>query len=773
MFRIVRNITGNHISNIINEIIFIDTKGKKDELEAILNNGITFNKRKYLYYGKNASMSRNGIIALIDEAIIEEVDKCAMMDIRLDKVVLSKFEAQKHLLMSSCHFIENWIPYIVIIKDYKTIIPNQHIKYVVDVEKEYIDKGTGEIKKYIEKTIQEGYKDIEICPADGAGIHSPEMSEYIHKQLNLKYKPCLYQIRMPYLKGISVEVDFKRYFKEHGVSEIIDYWGNTHSIEKIDAIWTDNMFKGVKYFKDWNEYLEKFKKYNHVFGINKWNYSDKEEPKYIQTNYQCLQTLDLPKEEFIKIADYSKQWVERILSGDLLYLLKFLGKDEDSSKYIKAIRKNPDMIKDPVVQAYVRGLLKGFIKEMKLGKLLIHGAYKFLIPDLEGFMQHAGGLQVTGCLKAGEFYSKGLHGEHLINRNPHITPSEHAILNAVENGFTKKYCKHLSNVCMLNFHDITSKRLNGADFDGDGVIVTDDKIMMSGVHRDLPIVIDIDDKITALEAEYTKENIVKYTLMSLTSDVGEISNCATGYLNKIPRNEKWAKIYKDYVCLLSVINGKEIDYAKTGVKWNIPRKIAKYSKPLPYFLKYKYERLKKFNNAPSNMNYLCWNIERWEKSLYQIKTENTFDLLYNVYIPFDEYKFQKIYALYEKFVKERNYLKEQERIIKNRQHPFYDSFTYDLSLDEIQNTKIDFSKFYNTFKKKALEICPNKQELANYAVKIVYEMHPNRDKSFAWVIAEEGLLKNLKPSNKIFSIKETNEREGCEYLGRWYKIIEL
>jgi hypothetical protein len=144
-----------------------------------------------------------------------------------------------------------------------------------------------------------------------------------------------------------------------------------------------------------------------------------------------------------------------------------------------------------------------------------------------------------------------------------------------------------------------------------------------------------------------------------------------------------------------------------------------------------------------------------------------------VYIPFDERKFNKIYALYEKFTKERNYLKEQERIIKNRQHPFNDSFTYDLSLDDIQNTKIDFNKFYNVFKKKALEICPNKQELANYAVKIVYEIHPNRDKSFAWIIAEEGLLKNLKPSNKIFNIKETHEREGCEYLGRWYKIEEI
>jgi hypothetical protein len=173
------------------------------------------------------------------------------------------------------------------------------------------------------------------------------------------------------------------------------------------------------------------------------------------------------------------------------------------------------------------------------------------------------------------------------------------------------------------------------------------------------------------------------------------------------------------------------------------------------------------------MNYLCWNIEQWEKSLYKIKPENTFGLLYNEYIPFDEKKFNKVYDLYEKFIKEQSYLKEQERIIRNRQHPYYDNLAGDLSIWEISYTKVDFSKFYNVFKKKALEICPNKQELANYAVKIVYEIHPNRDKSFAWIIAEEGLLKNLKPSNKIFNIKETHEREGCEYLGRWYKIEEI
>ena len=50
---------------------------------------------------------------------------------------------------------------------------------------------------------------------------------------------------------------------------------------------------------------------------------------------------------------------------------------------------------------------------------------------------------------------------------------------------------------------------------------------------------------------------------------------------------------------------KEIDYAKTGVGWNVPTKISKYSKPLPYFLKYKYPKQNKHNMSKTKMNEHC------------------------------------------------------------------------------------------------------------------------------------------------------------------------
>jgi alpha-galactosidase/6-phospho-beta-glucosidase family protein len=168
------------------------------------------------------------------------------------------------------------------------------------------------------------------------------------------------------------------------------------------------------------------------------------------------------------------------------------------------------------------------------------------------------------------------------------------------------------------------------------------------------------------------------------------------------------------------------------------------------------------------MNHLAWNIEQWEKSLLSLSTVNSFDLLYNDYIPFNHNKFNKILDLYERFNREYKTLKAQNKFIER-----VDGLFDDLSMWEIKNTKPITSDLFEQYRQQAKKICPNEQELANYAVKIVYDLYPNRDKTFAWTIAEEGLLKNLKPDGKIYKVKSTQNREGTEYLGRWYKLEEF
>jgi hypothetical protein len=62
--------------------------------------------------------------------------------------------------------------------------------------------------------------------------------------------------------------------------------------------------------------------------------------------------------------------------------------------------------------------------------------------------------------------------------------------------------------------------------------------MKKGIQEGLPIVIDVDDKITAIEVPYDKKGVINYMLMSLDSRIGEISNVATCYLNKQTKDEK-------------------------------------------------------------------------------------------------------------------------------------------------------------------------------------------------------------------------------------------
>lgn len=76
--------------------------------------------------------------------------------------------------------------------------------------------------------------------------------------------------------------------------------------------------------------------------------------------------------------------------------------------------------------------------------------------------------------------------------------------------------------------------------------------MLSGVDRDCAITIDVDDKITVLEEEYTKENIFKLILRTMNSLIGETSNCATAYHNKLPKSEEQKQKYDEYIDLLSV-----------------------------------------------------------------------------------------------------------------------------------------------------------------------------------------------------------------------------
>lgn len=796
MFRQIRLITGNY-EDFVPYVVFVSCQGvksKMEEFEKLLNDGFIINGKHFELSERSASMTRQGIISFVDSDIVEELNERISLGYNIEETVLSKYMAYRGLMFSSCHCIEGYFPKIIVIPDGFRTIKNQHIKYVIDEEIPYKDKETGEDRIWKQKGITEGYRDIEINMFDGCGIHHPAITKEIGIRLGKNSNPTSIQWRMPFIKGVTHEVDYVKFCEEHGVDYIVDIWGTKHSIYKEPmVILTESMFKGFKYFKitgsinDWYTYWDRFHKYQHCIGVAKWNFTKEEEPIYTRGNYQILQDLNLPYEEFCRLADTSMSWVEDIIGGDIFYTYCFLGMMYDNHKpmngYVKAIMKNPEMLKEKCVNDYVKSLLKKYIDEMKCGKLWLKATFKILAPDLYAFMEYMCGLSVDGCLKQDEFWSNNINGnyigEYLIERNPHICKSEHTILNGTINDKIEKYFSHLSNVCMINVKSITMARLSGCDWDGDLGLLIDNEIMKEGVDRNCPIVIDIEDKITALKEPVNKEHIIKLLFRNLDCAIGEISNCATSYHNKKPSTDEIKQKYDNYISLLSVGNGKEIDKSKTGVSYKIPRHIAKYSKPLPYFMKYAspyYSTMTKWNKAWSNMNHLCIDIEKWEKKCVKFKKpdrEFDYSIMIAPYIPVDDEKYKKIEKIYLEFCKEMEEIKKLASMCKeySKYKSYFKENYPNSSQYELENWEPNWNYYYDKYKKMCKDICPDKQELANIVVSLCYVGHPSKSKKFMWKVAEDGILMNIYCERIVLPMEDKYGTRN--YLGRRYYMREV
>ena len=786
LFRQIRLITG--FSGKFNPyVVFIDSAGSpktEEYIGRLVRDGIYIDGHHFVFGERSASMTRNGIFSVVDADIFPELNKRITMDIQFDKTVLSKYYAYRGLFFSSCHCLEGWKPKVIIVPDLMLPVPQQRIKYVYDKTVEY--EKDGEVRQWTQKDIAEDVRDMEINAFDGCGIHHPDITRQVTELLHAREPVTSILWRIPWTKGLSHSVDYESFLLERGIEYIQDIWGRWHSVHDKMLIFTESMFKGMKYFKvygdgrDWDRYWDLFDKYQHCFGVAKWNFSFDEEPVFTRANYQILQDLDLPYNKFRMLAEDSAEWAQRIIEGDTLYTYTFLGLTADRctpvNAYAKAILKNPEMMYERNVRKYLRESVKKYIDGMKCGKLWMQACFKFLVPDLILLMEHIGGLPLRGSLEADEFYSRDIDGafsgEYLIERNPHICKSEHALLRAVTTPDIIKYVGDLANICMVNCKSLIAPRLNGADFDGDLVLVLQNEIMQEGVHRDIPIVIDVEDKAAAMVEPDTVEGRVALTMRTMKSLIGEYSNYSSAYHNKCPRSDEQKQLYEKYVDQISVLTGKAIDQAKTGIFYKMPPHIAKMGRPLPYFMKYRkeYYANQKLSMAPSNMNRLCIEMEKWHKKLRWGRApqfDYTVMLDEQVSVQVDVY--EQLREVFLAYNKEMAILQAEQRRVRAYQD---EDIRAQVTKFDAQYYTVNWAYYYELYRQKCHEICPDEKMLANAAVLLQYRDYPNVDSKFMWVVAEQGLLDNIKPAEKRLLPKR--DPDGSElYLGRRYSMVEV
>lgn len=812
LFRQLSLIRGDDTDRI-DELIFVEAKHNKkrtNQLKKLLKEGFSFNNRNFVRFGKSASQAKDGITVFIDEEFYDEMMERSQLGLEIDNCVISKYESQRCLIFSSCQIVEEKLPYIVIVDEYEKIIPSQYVRYAVQKDIEFTDKATKEKKvAKNQKFIEEDYRDIKISPFDGFGIHTKEVSEKFSQYISNENERILFQIRLPFMKGVTIETDFKQFYRDRGIIQIKDVFGKLHNVEDIDCIWNVSMWKGYGIFKNefgndaWNKYIERVNKYQYKIGISKFNHHTDEINLYSRLNFQYLQCLDLlnPKylEQFkdnkmkfdildehnwgkiINIAKYSSDLLENIIKGDKLYTLKFLGINNTTdqslqSKYVESILINDSMLKDPSIKKMLKRKLDKTITQLKYGKIYAKGFYHTVVGDIIGYLEYAAGLNVKGCLNAGEFYVRTLsNGDCVSFRSPLVDPSEVNKIKLVDNDLTKKYLSHFDNkdIVMINMYDLTMQQQGGMDEDGDAIFLSDDKVLIES-KIDKPIVVDIEDKKSSSSVEYNLDNIVKYELNSRDNRIGEITNIATSILSQYTENEKWKKINEDNVSLLRLYQGKEIDYLKTGFRWVITKNLRKYLKRLPYFLLYNYpkkltvyNRIKKINHdssredripynafrSPSPMNELCDYINQWERrnvdwdrSLINnghLLIDNSLDLT-------DKQVIKKIIKIYNEYDTELR-----------------------KALDEDKNIDL----LIESYDKKLRKVIKDETMLANYCIKTAYRS-TSSDKSLCWMLFGDEIIKNLRENSderKELVIEETDNHdvEGKEFLGKYYKLIKI
>ncbi len=832
LFDQIERLRGKITSHIKEVILVVAKKNPKQEeyLRKILNEGFTYNGIHYSRFGKSASQGKDGITAFVCDEIFDELYRITQMDIEVEECVISKYEAQRCLPFSSCTLIRNYMPNIVIIGEYEKTLNNQLIKYVVERKREFIDKDNGNKKTYNAREIEEGYKDLKLSPFDGCGCHEYEFMKTVSTQLELDYEAVGVQVRLPFVKGYSVYVPFRKILKEWGFEHITDIYGNKHCIDDVDCIWNISMFKGHKLFKDkygsnaWVEYMNTINKYQYKLGISKYSHHIKNLNKYTRMNFQYLQCLDLWNPKYIdcfenrnmldydildsnndgriiELAKYTTSLFEKIIKGDKFYTYKFMGINntedyEPESKYLEAALVNDVMLKDPAVKQFIYRKLKKSIDEAKVGKIYCSGFYHTGVGDMIGYLQYAVGLEPIGCLNKRELYSGNFcNGDVVSFRSPLVDPSEVNKIKITHNELTSKWFSHFRNqdVVMFNMYDISAPQQGGADYDGDIFFLCNEPVVINS-KIDKHIILDIEDKVTAKPKKYNKENIVEYEVMTRDNRIGEITNVATSIENKYTTNEEVKELYSNYSSLLRIFQGKEIDFLKTGTRWQMSSGLRKHLKQLPYFLLYNYpQKLKTYNNlkeknkkienkedklklnayhSPSPMNELCDYICTWEKKniMWDNNLKDLIDtrvLIVNNDLDLDE-KDRNIRRIVERHINE--YADELKKHINMKENEKRNDDIGDSDSRFTMNEIIE--KFKNNLSNE-LGIA-DEEIVANYVIKYSYKSF-SRSKAFAWAAYSDYIIKNLRSNSnprRNISIEEVpyKTNDSHEYLGKFYEF---
>jgi len=342
------------------------------------------------------------------------------------------------------------------------------------------------ISEYPDIVYEKDYP-IELNDSDGYGIISPELSRRWIKEINNDksideedkeyFIPSGYCLRNSFCKGMIFSFNFQDFAKNIANKKYIvkDVWNEDRDIRNIELILTTSMLKLWDSYDSLEHYLSCCKNNGYSFSITKHTPKVLENERH--TNYQFLQSLYLNTEGIEQLIKPTTEEIHDIISKDyrksILFLkgihLDKINFNNEENDFIKALMIDKRMIDDSFVKNKIHNTIKKRIKDAKIGVLKTKANYSIVSGDIFSLCQNIFGMEVTGLLKEGEFYSKYWNDLDVDKvacfRAPMTCHNNIRILNLKNTEDMRKWYKYMNTITIFNSWDTTAHALNGLDKD--------------------------------------------------------------------------------------------------------------------------------------------------------------------------------------------------------------------------------------------------------------------------------------------------------------------
>lgn len=292
-------------------------------------------------------------------------------------------------------------------------------------------------------------------------------------------------------------------------------------------------------------------------------------------SYQSLQKLNLPFELMIKLGEETMDFYSDVLVNvnSAIEFCNMHDNNENDDTVVNSIldylRANPECICSEYIQSKLLDLMRKQIHQTLIGRVVIPGAYYYMICDPRVFFNR-------DTLKSGENYLNGDEAEYVGVRYPCVSFLEPQKLNFVND----KGLWFLKDLVVFNPIDGRWKGMGGADFDGDICLIIKDQRIIDEVNV-YPHIVDIKTHSAVEEKEENFENAMDMYLDCYNgSEVGIYSNNSCKYISKMQHlaygkeDEGSIGPMLQDTCLWTFFIGKEIDRAKTKEKFVMSKRLV-------------------------------------------------------------------------------------------------------------------------------------------------------------------------------------------------------